>query len=186
MSPEPFPESFPEPGRAAAYTMTLTPFGPFTTLVDASGAVLASGWTEDVGGLLPLVHRELRPEELRLHAEIAGVTDAVVAFHDREPGPAAAVPVRQRGGPFVAVVWERMREIRAGAPVTFAELAERSGRPGSIRGAATACSRNVATLFVPCHRVLRGDGGVAGFRWGVTLKERLLEMEAAATWAEPP
>jgi len=155
-----------------------TPFGPFTALVAGDGAVLASGWTAEISELAPLVHPDLRPADLEETDDLGVVGEAVAAFHADDPAPAAAVPVRQHGGPFLLEVWARMREIEAGAPVTYSVLAERAGRPAAIRGAAAGCARNAAALFVPCHRVVRRGGGLGGFRWGLALKEALIAMEA--------
>jgi len=158
-----------------------TPHGPFSALVEPGGAVLASGWTEDVAGLVALVHPTLRPEVVEAgDGRPEPVRDAVVAFHDGDPGPAAAVAVRQRGGAFTERVWALMRGIEAGAPVTYGELAARADRPRAVRAVGVACARNAATLFVPCHRVLGGGGRVTGFRWGVALATTLLEHEARA------
>ena len=159
-----------------------TPLGPFTALVGDSGeldgVVLASGWTPEVAELVSLVHPDLRPAELRPVADLGDVAEAVIAFHDGDPRPAAAVQVHQRGGEFLLEVWARMREIEAGSPVTYSVLAERAGRPAAVRGAAQGCARNAAALFVPCHRVVRRGGGLGGFRWGLALKEQLLALEA--------
>jgi methylated-DNA-[protein]-cysteine S-methyltransferase len=77
-----------------------------------------------------------------------------------------------------------MREIKPGAPVTYSEFARRSGRPAAIRAAASACARNPVALFTPCHRVLRLDGSLGGYRWGLPVKRWLLDHEAAAAGAE--
>jgi methylated-DNA-[protein]-cysteine S-methyltransferase len=61
--------------------------------------------------------------------------------------------------------------------VTYTGLAARAGRPAAVRAAAQACARNPAALFVPCHRVIRSDGTMGGFRWGVPVKRWLLEHE---------
>ena len=156
-----------------------TPLGPFTALVDAEGAVLASGWTDDADALLALVHADLRPADPARRAELGDVTAAVAAFHDGEPGPAAAVPVRQISGPATTAIWDRLRTVPAGAPTTYGELAEAAGYPKGHRIAARACVHNAATLFVPCHRVLRRGGALGGYRWGLELKERLLALEAS-------
>ena len=140
-----------------------TPAGPFTAVVDADGAVLASGWTADVGTLLPLVHPTLRPATARQVADLGAVDD---------------VPVRQRSGPFLEQAWEVLRTVPAGAPVSYTEYATKAGRPAAIRAAASACARNAAALFVPCHRVLRNDGSLGGFRWGLPVKRWLLDHEA--------
>jgi methylated-DNA-[protein]-cysteine S-methyltransferase len=70
-----------------------------------------------------------------------------------------------------------MRDIKPGAPVTYTAFAELSGRPAAVRGAASACARNAAALFVPCHRVLRTDGSLGGYRWGLPVKRWLLDHE---------
>ena len=79
--------------------------------------------------------------------------------------------VRQRGGgAFLTHAWDVLRTVPAGAPVTYREFAALAGRPPAIRAAAQACARNAAALFVPCHRVLRTDGTLGGFRWGLPVK----------------
>jgi methylated-DNA-[protein]-cysteine S-methyltransferase len=88
------------------------------------------------------------------------------------------VPVRQRSGEFLEHAWDVLRTVPAGAPVTYTEYAAKSGRPAAVRAAASACARNSAALFVPCHRVLRTDGTLGGFRWGVEVKRKLLAHEA--------
>ena len=67
----------------------------------------------------------------------------------------------------------------AGAPVSYTEYAAKSGRPAAVRAAASACARNAAAMFVPCHRVLRNDGSLGGFRWGLPVKRWLLDHETA-------
>jgi methylated-DNA-[protein]-cysteine S-methyltransferase len=64
--------------------------------------------------------------------------------------------------------------------VTYTEFARLAGRPSAVRAAAMACARNAVALFVPCHRVLRLDGGYGGYRWGVPVKQLLLDHEAQA------
>ena len=156
-----------------------TVLGPFTTLADDDGAVLASGWTDDVEALLALVHADLRPAEPTRRRELGDATRAVTAFHDGDPAPAAAVPVRQISGPATTAVWDRMRLVPPGHPTTYGELAEAAGHPRGHRLVARACVHNAATLFVPCHRVLRRGGGLGGYRWGLEIKDRLLVMEAS-------
>lgn len=166
--------------RPGARATLETPFGPFTVVVDADGVVLAAGWTTVPDDeVLPLIHPALRPSEIVDRPDLGAVTAAVTAFHDGEPGPAATLPVRQYGGPFLQEVWARMREIPAGTSISYTELACRAGRPLAPRGAAQACAHNAIGLFVPCHRVRRGDGSLGGFRWGLSRKEELLAAEAS-------
>lgn len=157
-----------------------TRLGPFTAVVDDDGAVLASGWTGEVDALLPLIHPSLRPAGARRVTDLGPVGKAVTAYHDGDVGVIDGVPVRQRSGEFLEHAWQVLRTVPAGDPVTYTEYATRSGRPAAVRAAASACARNAAALFVPCHRVLRLDGSLGGFRWGVDVKRALLDHEARA------
>ena len=166
---------------AARFATVATPPGPFTVVVttgpDATEVVLASGWTDDVCELLPVVHRTLRPTWVE-RAETLCVLDAVEAFTAGDVTAIDAVPVRQRSGPFLTDAWDVLRTVPPGQPDTYAEFAARCGRPAAVRAAAAACARNAAALFVPCHRVLATGGGLGGFRWGTPVKRWLLDHEA--------
>ncbi|WP_433601475.1 methylated-DNA--[protein]-cysteine S-methyltransferase [Nocardia sp. CA-135953] len=159
------------------FATSATPIGPFTALVDADGAVLASGWTDDAESLRQLIHPSLRPSELRGRADLGEVTRAVTAYHRGELTAIDVIEVRQQSGEFLMHAWEVLREIPAGDPVTYTEYAAISGRPDATRAAANACARNAAALFVPCHRVLRIGGALGGFRWGLPVKRWLLDHE---------
>ena len=163
----------------ANWTTLDTPAGPFTAVVDDDGAVLASGWTADVDALLPVIHPSLRPASARRVDDLGAVSAAVARYHDGVLSAVDDVPVRQRSGAFLEHAWDVLRTVPAGAPVTYTEYAATSGRPAAVRAAASACARNAAALFVPCHRVLRTDGSLGGFRWRVPVKRWLLEHEAA-------
>ena len=165
----------------ARFATTVTPPGPFTVVVtrdhDGRDVVLASGWTDDVAALLPLVHRALRPTWVE-SADRLPVLDAVDAFVAGDVTAIDAVPVRQRSGPFLEDAWEVLRTVPPGRPETYTDFAARCGRPAAVRAAAGACSRNAAALFIPCHRVLAAGGGLGGFRWGTPVKRWLLGHEA--------
>ena len=162
----------------STYRTLTTPLGPFTAVVDDGGAVLASGWTASLDDLLPQVHPSLRPAEL-VEGDLGAAGAAVLAYHDGDLSAIDDVPVRQRSGEFLEHAWDVLRTVPAGAPVTYTEYAAKSGRPAAVRAAASACARNAAALFVPCHRVLRTDGTLGGFRWGTEIKRSLLEHETA-------
>jgi methylated-DNA-[protein]-cysteine S-methyltransferase len=155
-----------------------TPIGPFTAVV-SDGAVLASGWTAELDDLVPLIHLTLRPTDLQ-QGELGAVGEAILAYHGGDLSAIDDVAVRQRSGAFLEYAWDVLRTVPAGAPVTYTEYAAKSGRPAAVRAAASACARNAAALFVPCHRVLRTDGTLGGFRWGLPVKRALLEHESAA------
>jgi methylated-DNA-[protein]-cysteine S-methyltransferase len=164
----------------ATWSTVDTPVGPFTAVVDADRAVIASGWTASVDDLLPQVSTALRPTELREAGDLGPVTDAIRAYHDGELDAVDDVEVRQRSGEFLERAWRVLRKVPPGRPVTYTEYAALAGRPAAVRPAASACARNAAALFVPCHRVLRTDGSLGGFRWGTGVKRWLLEHESRA------
>jgi len=167
--------------QAAVTTTVPTPDGPFTLVVAPDGAVLASGWTDAVDGLVALVHPTLRPADPEpVAADHPAVATAVRAVRDYYAGDVHAiddVPVRQTSGPYRAHAWDVLRTVEPGEPVTYTGYAELSGRPTAVRAAAGACAMNAAALFVPCHRVLRTDGSLGGYRYGLTIKRSLLDRE---------
>jgi AraC family transcriptional regulator of adaptative response/methylated-DNA-[protein]-cysteine methyltransferase len=87
------------------------------------------------------------------------------------------LPLDLRGTPFQLRVWELLRRIPVGHTTTYRELARRMGRPKAVRAVASACGANPVAVAVPCHRVLRSDGGLGGYYWGIERKRRLLQLE---------
>jgi len=163
----------------ATVTAQDTPIGPFTSVLAADGALLAAGWTADPEELLPVIHPSLRPASLRRLADAGEVSDAVRRYHAGELTAIDPIPVRQYSGEFLRHAWDVLRAVPAGAPITYTEYAAKSGRPAAVRAAASACARNAVALFVPCHRILRLDGSLGGFRWGLPVKRWLLDHEQA-------
>ncbi|QIM15398.1 methylated-DNA--[protein]-cysteine S-methyltransferase [Leucobacter insecticola] len=105
------------------------------------------------------------PDALRAYA--AGQTDAI-----------DALLVEQPETPFRGEVWRALRRVPAGAPVTYTELAALAGRPSAVRAAASGCANNLIALVVPCHRIVRSDGGLGGYLFGTDIKRALLALEA--------
>lgn len=150
--------------------------GPFA-LVAAEGVVLASGWTGDPEAVLGRIHPSLRPPTVREGSTDAG--DAVRAYYAGDLAAIDGVTVRQRATPLQARGWAALRRIRPGEPLSYTAFAAALGAPTAVRAAASICARNAPALFVPCHRVLRGDGSLGGFAWGLDVKRSLLAREAA-------
>ncbi|MDQ3260066.1 MAG: bifunctional DNA-binding transcriptional regulator/O6-methylguanine-DNA methyltransferase Ada [Pseudomonadota bacterium] len=90
------------------------------------------------------------------------------------------LPLDVRGTAFQQRVWQALREIPAGATASYSDIAERIGAPKAVRAVAQACASNAIAVAIPCHRVVRNDGGLSGYRWGVARKRALLERESAA------
>lgn len=106
----------------------------------------------------------------QLVAQVVGFVEA--------PGIGLDLPLDVRGTAFQQRVWQALREIPAGKTVSYAAIANRIGAPQSVRAVARACAANTLAVAIPCHRVVRNDGGLSGYRWGVERKRALLEKEA--------
>lgn len=100
----------------------------------------------------------------------------VVAFVEA-PRIGLELPLDIRGTAFQQRVWETLRAIPPGETLSYSEVAERIGAPGSARAVAGACAANALAVAIPCHRVVRNDGGLSGYRWGVERKRALLDKE---------
>ena len=121
------------------------------------GRFPAAQLVEDEGGLASLV------------AEVSGFMEAPESGFTRE--------LDLRGTEFQRAVWSALREIPAGHTTTYAAIARRIGRPEAVRAVAQACAANRLAVIVPCHRVVRSDGDLSGYRWGVDRKRELLKRE---------
>ena len=119
----------------------------------------------------PKAERVRAPEDL---GELLAMVVELVEDPGAGPG---ALPLDVRGTAFQQLVWDALRKIPPGETVTYAGLAEAIGRPGSARAVAGACAANRLAVAIPCHRVIRGDGSLAGYRWGVERKRTLLSRE---------
>lgn len=105
-------------------------------------------------------------------AQVVGLVEAPRLGHD--------LPLDVRGTAFQQRVWQALREIPAGATASYSDVAKRIGAPSSMRAVAQACGANALAVAIPCHRVVRSDGALSGYRWGVERKRSLLDREAQA------
>lgn len=163
-----------------------TPAGPLTIVASDEGAVRAAGFTADADRL-----RELLPRPWRLapapRRDLGDISKAVEAYLAGDHTALDQVPVEPRpgavgtpaAGGFLSQAWQALRRIPPGQTLTYTQLAAAAGRPAAVRAAANACARNPIALIVPCHRVLRTDGGLGGYRWGTAVKGWLLAHEGA-------
>ena len=108
----------------------------------------------------------------QLVAAVVGLVEA--------PGIGLDLPLDVRGTAFQQRVWLALREIPAGTTASYREVAQRIGAPSAVRAVAQACAANSLAVAIPCHRVVRSDGGLSGYRWGVERKRALLAKEAPA------
>jgi AraC family transcriptional regulator of adaptative response/methylated-DNA-[protein]-cysteine methyltransferase len=105
----------------------------------------------------------------QLVARVVGLVEA--------PGLGLDLPLDVRGTAFQKRVWQALRGIPAGKTVSYTELAKRIGAPKAVRAVAGACAANLLAVAIPCHRVVRNDGSLSGYRWGVERKRALLDRE---------
>lgn len=158
-----------------------TPGAPLAIVSTPNGVVRASGF----GPLPELLARlqESDPATLGRVREVQpgslppAVRDALLGYGAGVPEALDSVPVLQLGGPFHQAVWTVMRTVPAGTTVTYTQLAALAGRPTAVRAAGSACARNLAAPFVPCHRIVRTDGTFGGYAYGVEVKGRLIAHE---------
>jgi AraC family transcriptional regulator of adaptative response/methylated-DNA-[protein]-cysteine methyltransferase len=106
----------------------------------------------------------------RLVAKVVGFVEA--------PALGLDLPLDVRGTAFQQRVWQALRKIPVGRTASYSELARRIGAPQAPRAVARACAANALAVAIPCHRVVRNDGGLSGYRWGVERKRALLKREA--------
>lgn len=150
------------------------------------GIVLVAGTAAGVRALLLGDSAEAVVEELErrfpttvLRADpsrLEGWLAAALALVEH-PADGVDLPLDAQGTPFQRCVWLELRRIPAGRTATYRDIAARIGRPASVRAVAGACAANPLAIAVPCHRVVRQDGELAGYRWGVERKRALLARE---------
>lgn len=164
------------------HTTLTTPVGPFTVVVDAAGTVTAAGFTADPALLILNPAARAAEPSAAATAGLRRAVDAVTAYLAGELTALDAVPVQApaTSGPVLLAAWQALRKVPPGRPVTYTALASAAGWPTAVRTAASACARNPVALFVPCHRVVRTNGGLGGYRWGLSVKQWLLAHEQGA------
>ncbi|KAA3452403.1 cysteine methyltransferase [Mesorhizobium sp. SARCC-RB16n] len=158
-------------GRSALGNILVarSPIGVCAILIGSDAKALE----QDFANRFP--DRVLREDETGLRDDLA----AIARFIEM-PGAGLDLPLDMRHGtPFQQRVWEVLRTIPCGATITYTALARRLGMPDGARAVATACAANAIALGIPCHRVLRADGSLSGYRWGIERKRALLDGEAA-------
>src|SRR5688572_31051075 len=137
---------------------------------------------DDVGGLEDKLRTEF--PKATLQRVDAGRDDFLAprlrAVADALAGRQSSVDIDLIGTAFQKKVWDALMKIPAGETRSYAQIAMQLGAPRAARAVASACAHNRVAIVVPCHRVVRGDGSLGGYRWGLPLKQRVLERERAA------
>jgi AraC family transcriptional regulator of adaptative response/methylated-DNA-[protein]-cysteine methyltransferase len=161
------------------YTITKSALGK--VLVAATERGVSAVYLGDADARLV---EELRGEYPR--AEITAANDSferwVKEIVQRVEGnpPRMELPLDLQATAFQRRVWQELQRIPRGATRTYSQVAQALGKPKAVRAVARACATNPVSIVVPCHRVIRGDGSLAGYRWGLSRKQQLLAQESAA------
>lgn len=159
------------------YITCETPDGAFHIIIDENDIARASGFGSliDLQGRLPLELRDVSLESVTNHPYEALVT----AYYNGDSSALDKIPRHQEGSDFQEKVWQAISSIPYGKTMSYKELADASGNPAAIRAAGTICGLNKLILLVPCHRILKSDGGVGSYLYGPEIKTSLLHHEGA-------
>ena len=168
------PSAWKDGGRGVTirYVVMGSSLGPVLVAATAKGICRVS-FDEGEGDLR---RRFPKAEILSGDGALGALAGQVVQLIE-EPGRPVDVPMDVRGTAFQQAVWSALRAIPAGETRSYGEIAAAIGRPGAVRAAGTACGDNGLAVLIPCHRVLRGDGSLGGYAYGVERKKVLLERE---------
>lgn len=165
-------------GMQIRYTIVASPLGRL--LVGATDRGISAVYLGDADGRLEGALRKEYPRaEIQRDRNKLGGSVAKILAHLKGKEPHLDLPTDVQATAFQRRVWEELRKIPYGATRTYSEVARAIGRPRAIRAVARACAVNPVSVVVPCHRVVREDGKLAGYRWGLERKGKLLEHEAA-------
>jgi AraC family transcriptional regulator, regulatory protein of adaptative response / methylated-DNA-[protein]-cysteine methyltransferase len=175
------PKAFRAGGKDAVIRFALGQCSLGAILVAATErGVCAISLGDDPGELLrELQDRFPQAEMIGGDRDFEQLVAKVVGLVER-PGTRADLPLDIRGTAFQQRVWSALARIPAGKTLSYSELAKRVGMPSAVRAVASACAANQLAVAIPCHRVLRNDGALSGYRWGVARKRALLDREARA------
>src|SRR6266478_4342006 len=168
------------PGTRIAFTVVPCALGRLLVATTARGICRVS-LGSDAQQLEAGLAAEFPAAELhRDRAALAAALAVLLGYLDGRAEP-LDLPLDVRATAFQRRVWEALRRIPYGATRSYTEIARAIGKPSAARAVARACAANPAALVIPCHRVVRADRGLGGYRWGVARKAALLEQERAAT-----
>lgn len=167
-------------GESISYVCRNTTLGPMLIAATDKG-VCSVQFGDNENNLIAGLAQEF-PEAMltasarHAHPELDAWVEALNQHID-QGAPRPDLPLDMRGTAFQMKVWQFLLSIREGDVLSYRELAAGIGKPTAVRAAATACAKNRIGILVPCHRVIRGDGGLGGYRWGLARKRALLDAE---------
>jgi AraC family transcriptional regulator of adaptative response/methylated-DNA-[protein]-cysteine methyltransferase len=167
-------------GETIVYAIKETALGPLVMAATERGVCFVQ-FGDDAESLRRQLAAEFSKAELR-SADVEGNTALdnwmqALDAHLSQGAPRPELPLDLRGTAFQIRVWRFLLSVKSGDVVSYTDVARGIGAPRAVRAAASACGANRIGVLIPCHRALRGDGGLGGYRWGLERKRVLLDME---------
>lgn len=163
-------------GETIRFTLATCPLGRMLVAATERGICKVS-----LGDSSEALERELREEfpAAEIHRDSGGLAHwaGQILRHIDGDASAGSLPLAVRATAFHCRVWEELRKTPRGQTRSYADVARSLGRPRAVRAVANACAANPVAVLIPCHRVVRSDGALGGYRWGIGRKEKLLALE---------
>jgi AraC family transcriptional regulator, regulatory protein of adaptative response / methylated-DNA-[protein]-cysteine methyltransferase len=176
----PTARSAPAPAPSASttrYSMARCSLG-FVIIAASANAIRCIMLGTNPDALVRDVKNALHGDELEFHGQFDSDLIAKVIRLIEDPSRAVNLPLDIRGTEFQRSVWDALRHVPAGTTLSYGALAKQIGAPRAVRAVARACAANTVAVAVPCHRAVRADGELGGYRWGIDRKRALIEREA--------
>jgi methylated-DNA-[protein]-cysteine S-methyltransferase len=148
-----------------------TPVGGLSLLA-RDGAVVAAGFAD-----IRTMHARIGDEPLTERTDLGELSRAVAAYLAGDLVAMDDLPVDQPGGAFRQAAWTAMRRVPAGETITYTKLAAEAGNPKAVRAVASACAQNLIAPIVACHRIVRTNGSLGGYYYGLHVKQWLIDHE---------
>jgi len=158
-------------------TTSKTPIGNLNLIADEH--VLLGANLSNISALKSGLDLSDQIREIKVVKSIPIISDLISDYFDGDITAINGISVRQPGATFSQAAWKVMRKVKAGAVITYADLADRAGSAAAVRAAGTACAKNAIMLVVPCHRIVKSGGALGNYAYGVNKKEWLLSHEGA-------
>lgn len=175
-------------GEEIAYVVRDTVLGPLMMAATERGVCFVQ-FGESPDGLAAQLRAEFPNARLDQSDQIGeahlDTWMTALSEHLAARAPRPDLPLDLRGTAFQVQVWRFLMQVKLGAAVSYSEVAAGAGKPRAVRAAASACAANRIAVLVPCHRAIRGDGGLGGYRWGLERKRALLDAERRVGGADP-
>ena len=158
-------------------TTSKTPIGNLNLIADEH--VLLGANLSNISALKAGLDVADQIREIKVVKSIPIISDLISDYFDGDISAINGISVRQPGATFSQAAWKVMRKVKAGAVISYADLADRAGSAAAVRAAGSACAKNAIMLVVPCHRIVKSGGALGNYAYGVTKKEWLLRHEGA-------